>query len=100
MINFDFAVQTVAADFDIDPAIDIEFPIVHHGCALYLYVVPILYYDIQYLIGCNNINTNICDNNNFGLFCLPIEMEKKIENTSTIDVDDNNFGFDHHCNII
>ena len=87
------------ANYDCDNGI-IEFTIVYHGFALYLYVVPILYYNIQYLIGCENINTTICDKNNSchaaGLFCLPIVMEKKIVNTSTIDVDDNNFSFDNY----
>ena len=46
---------TVATDFDInpeadhiDPDTDIEFTTVHHGCALYLYLLPILYLT-QYL---------------------------------------------------
>ena len=34
--------------------------------------------------------------NTAGLLCLPIVMEKKIVNISTIDVHDNNFGFDSH----
>ena len=89
------------ANCDCDNGIA-QFNIVHHRCALYLYVVPKLYYDIQYLIGYNNINTTICDNNNLhptdGLFFLQIIMEKKIYNTSEIDVDDNNFGFDLHFN--
>ena len=77
-----------------------EFTIVHQGCALYLYVIPILYYDIQYLMGCNSINNTNCDNNNLrhtvGLLFLPpflpilMEKKKKIDNTSKIDVDDNN----------
>ena len=83
-----------------------EFTIVHQGCTLYLYVVPILYYDIQYLFGCNNINTTICDNNNSHstacFFFLSIEMEKKIDNTGKID--DNKFGSDHcaimRCNYV
>ena len=51
----------VAKDFDVDSDTVIEFTIVHHRCALYLYVVPILYYDIQYFIGLYSINTTICD---------------------------------------
>ena len=35
--------STAAIDVDVDPDTVIEFTIVHHGCALYLYVVPILY---------------------------------------------------------
>ena len=54
----------VATDFDVDSDIVIEFTSVHHGCALYLYVVPILYYDIQYLMGCYSINTIIYDGDN------------------------------------
>ena len=73
----------------------------NNWCALYSYLLPILYYNIQYFIGCDNINTTICDNNNSHspavLFFLSIEMKKKIDNTSKID--DNNFGFDH-CTII
>ena len=53
----------VTTDFDIDNG-TAELTIVHHGCTLYLYVVLILSYDIQYLVGCNSINTTICDNNN------------------------------------
>ena len=34
-------------DNDVDPDTVTAFTIVHHGCALYLYVVPIFYYDIQ-----------------------------------------------------
>ena len=33
---------TAATNFDVDPDTVIEFTIVHHRCALYLYVVPIL----------------------------------------------------------
>ena len=139
----------VATGFDVDPDTVNKSPIVHQGCALYLYIVPILYCDIQYLmrcyntntticdsdsnpdcnfvhygvmyvyvysyayyivqlllyniqrsIGCDNINTTICDNNNLchaaGLLYLPIVMKKKIVSTSTINVDDNNFGFDSY----
>ena len=67
-----------------------EFPIVYHRCSLYLYILPILYYDIQYLMGYNTINNTNCSNNNLSF--LPIILEKKemIDNTSKIDVDDNN----------
>ena len=51
----------VTTDSDVDPATVTKFTIVHQGCALYLYVVPILYYDIQYLMGCYSIKTTICD---------------------------------------
>ena len=54
--------QLLATDFD--PNIDIEFSIVHQGCTLYLYLLPILYYDIQYLVKCNHINTANCDCDN------------------------------------
>ena len=46
---------------DSYPYTDIEFTIVHHGWALYLYLLPILYYDIQYLVGVYQINCD-CDN--------------------------------------
>ena len=61
----------VTADFDInpqadhiDPATNIEFTIVYHGCVLYLYLLPLLYYDIQYLMGCYSIKTTVCDSRN------------------------------------
>ena len=78
-----------------------------HDGVIYTYaqaysVVQLLLYNIQRSSGCNNTNATICDNNNLchapGLFCLPIVMEKKIVNTSTIDVNDNNFGFDNYFN--
>ena len=88
---------TAAIDFDDDPNTIIEFTIVHHGCALYLYLVPILYYDIQYSIeyndellllynaqrsiGYKDVNTTVCDNNN-------------IQRSIKYNDDDNNFGFD------
>ena len=61
--------QLLATDFDInadhiDPNTGIEFSIVHQGCTLYLYLLPILYYDIQYLVEGNHINTANCDCNN------------------------------------
>ena len=65
--TIEFHTTCAATNFDDDPDTVIEFTIVHHGCALYLYVVPILYYDIQYSSGCNrcnSINTIACDNNN------------------------------------
>ena len=57
-------IEAPVLDFDDDPDTVIEFTIVHHGCALYLYVVPILYYDIQYLLGCYSFNTTVCDSDN------------------------------------
>ena len=59
-----FHTTCAATNFDDDPDTVIEFTIVHHGCALYLYVVPILYYDIQYLLGCYSFNTIIYDSDN------------------------------------
>ena len=58
--------------------------------------------DLELLENCNDLfYTTICNNNNFrhtaGMFFLPIVLEKKIDNTSTIDVDDNNFGLDLPC---
>ena len=55
----------VGMDSDVDPDIVTEFTSVHHGCALYLYLVPILYYDIHYyLIVCYSTNTIIGDDEN------------------------------------
>ena len=61
--------QLLATDFDInadhiDPDTDIEFSIVHQGCTLHLYLLPILYYDIQYLVEGNHINTANCECDN------------------------------------
>ena len=55
----EFHTTCAATDFDDDPDNVIEFTIVHHGCALYLYIVPILYYDTQYLFGYYSFNTTI-----------------------------------------
>ena len=54
----------VITDFDVAPDTVIEFTILYHGCALYLYVVLILYDDIQYLMECDRSNTTICDKRN------------------------------------
>ena len=44
------------ANCDCDNGIA-EFTIVHQECSLYLYLLPILYYDIKYLVECNHVNT-------------------------------------------